>query len=118
MTASDGHVLPRHRCWQPLSRSLLHLVLVGGDGAPERWSVDVRLWGDSNGDVVANLHRDGRHHALPRIPATSEVPAGAIAVVASSVGLRCCHDVDDTGLERQLSFPTEPRPCLLSTGYA
>ncbi|TGO06373.1 hypothetical protein [Serinibacter arcticus] len=102
VTAGDGHALPRYRWWQPLSRSLLHLDLVGGDGEPERWSVDVRLWGDDDGDVVANLYRDGRHHARSRLPATFEVPGGTIAVVASSFGLRRCHYVADTGLERQL----------------
>lgn len=102
VSAGDGHALPRYRWWQPLSRSLLHLDLVRPDGVPERWSVDVRLWGDSNGDVVANLYRDGRHHARSRVPATFEVTGGEVAVVASSFGLRRCHYVPGAGPERQL----------------
>lgn len=103
----DGHSLPRFRWWQPFSRTLFHLHLVGEDGRPEEWSVDVRLWGDKDdGEVRARLYRDGRHHATSKLPAEFPVTGGTIEVAASSFGLRRCHYVRDDGAERQL----EPDP--------
>ncbi|MFC7877807.1 hypothetical protein [Isoptericola sp. NPDC057391] len=103
----DGHALQRFRWWQPLSRALFHLDLVGDGGAPERWSVDVRLWGDSDdGDVRARLYRDGVHVATSRLPAEFPVTGGAVQVDTSSYGLRRCHYVTPDGRERQL----EPDP--------
>ncbi|GMA32344.1 hypothetical protein [Litorihabitans aurantiacus] len=100
----DGHALQRYRWWQPFSRSLLHLDLREDDGSTHRWSVDVRLWGDRNGEMRADLFRDGRHHATSRTPARFPVPGGDIEVVLSSFGLRRCHYVDaTTGLARQLT---------------
>ncbi|MFF2452465.1 hypothetical protein [Isoptericola sp. NPDC058082] len=102
----DGHALQRFRWWQPLSRALFHLDLVHG-GAPERWSVDVRLWGDSDdGDVRARLYRDGVHVATSKLPAELPVTGGAVQVATSSYGLRRCHYVTPDGHERQL----EPDP--------
>lgn len=99
----DGHPLPRFRWWQPLSRALLHLRLAGPDG-PETWSVDVRLWGDSDdGEVRARLYRDGVHHATSTLPAELPVTGGVVQVAASSYGLRRCHYVADDGTERQLA---------------
>ncbi|MCB7137454.1 hypothetical protein [Cellulosimicrobium marinum] len=100
----DGHALARYRWWQPLSRALLHVRLVGPDGREETWSVDVRLWGDSeDGDVRARLYRDGRHDATSRLPAAFPVPGGTIEVEASGYGLKRCHYVpDDGGPARQL----------------
>ncbi|WP_069385888.1 hypothetical protein [Cellulosimicrobium cellulans] len=100
----DGHTLPRFRWWQPFARTLFHLRLVGEDGRPETWSVDVRLWGDKDdGEVRARLYRDGRHHATSKLPAEFPVTGGTIEVEASSFGLRRCHYVpDDGGPARQL----------------
>ncbi len=98
----DGRPLGRYRWWQPLSRSLLHLALREEDGEVRRWSVDVRLWGDSDGEVRAHLFRDGHHHASSKLPAVLPVPGGSIEVVASGYGLRRCHFVSDDGAQRQL----------------
>lgn len=98
----DGHALPRYRWWQPFSRSLFHLYLVDADGTPVTWSVDIRHGGDDNGDVLAQLYRDGVNQARSKLPAAFPVPGGTIEVVASGFGLRRCHYVTDDGRERQL----------------
>lgn len=98
----DGHPLARYRWWQPLSRALFHLRLTDGRGEPETWSVDVRLWGDENGEVVAQLYRNSAHHARAKLPARFPVTGGTIEVVASGYGLRRCHYVSAHGAERQL----------------
>jgi hypothetical protein len=64
--------------------------------------VDVRLWGDANGEVRAQLYRDGRHQARSKLPAAFPVPGGILEVVTSSYGLRRCHYVADDGTGRQL----------------
>ncbi|NOV95516.1 hypothetical protein [Isoptericola halotolerans] len=97
-----GHPLPRFRWWQPFSRALLHLHLDGEGGQLHTWSVDVKLWGDSNGEVLAHLYRDGHHHASSKLPAAFPVPGGTVEVAASGYGLRRCHYVADDGTERQL----------------
>ena len=56
----DGHALKPIRWWQLLNRTQFHLSLTGPDGQPERWSVDIRLWGDSDGEVFAHLFRNPR----------------------------------------------------------
>lgn len=96
----DGHALQPYRWWQPFSRALFHLRL--GGGAAETWSVDVRLWGDSDGEVYAQLYRDGLNDARSKLPAAFPVPGGTIEVVASSFGLRRCHYVAHDGSQRQL----------------
>lgn len=68
----------------------------------QRWSIDVRLWGDSDGEVRAKLYRDGLQHAISKLPAAFPVPGGAVEVVASSYGLKRCHYVTEAGQERQL----------------
>lgn len=99
----DGHELPRYRWWQPLSRSLFHLTL-GDAGERHRWSIDVRLVGDSDdGEVRARLYRDGTHVASSKLPAEFSVPGGRIEVRASGFGLRRCHFIGDDGTRRQLS---------------
>ena len=98
----DGRPLQRYRWWQPFTRSLLHLRLAGPDGEQQTWSVDVRLWGDSDGEVRAKLYRDGLQDAISKLPAAFPVPGGTVEVVASGYGLRRCHYVSDTGEERQL----------------
>lgn len=98
----DGHALQRYRWWQPFSRSLFHLHLVGADGTPETWSVDIRHGGDDNGEVYVQLYRDGVNLARSKSPASFEVPGGTIEVVTSGYGLRRCHFVADDGSERQL----------------
>lgn len=100
--AGDGHALQRYRWWQPLSRALLHLPLREDDGAEHRWSVDVRLWGDSDGEVVAQLYRDGVNVARSTLPATFDVPGGTIDVAASTFGLRRCHFTGADGIAHQL----------------
>jgi hypothetical protein len=99
----DGHALQRYRWWQPFSRSLLHLRLVAADGRPETWSVDVRLGGDDNGVVRAQLYRDGVNQATSTLPAAFPVPGGVIEVAASGYGLKRAHFIADDGTERQLS---------------
>ncbi len=101
--AGDGHPLQPYRWWQPLSRALLHIDLPDEDGEMHAWSVDVRLWGDDDGEVLAQLYRDGRHHAQSTLPATFSVPGGAIEVVTSQFGLKRCHFVAADGSERQLA---------------
>lgn len=82
---------------------MFHLRSVDEQGQRQTWSVDVRLWGDSNGEVVAHLYRDGKHHAQSTMPAAFPVPGGTLEVVASSFGLKRCHFVADDGTERQLA---------------
>lgn len=102
----DGHSLPRYRWWQMFSRSLFHLRLAGEGGTPQTWSVDIRHGGDSEGEVWAQLYRDGVHHASSKLPAAFAVPGGTIEVEVSGFGLRRCHYVTHDGSERQL----EPEP--------
>lgn len=72
-------------------------------GASETWSVDVRHGGDENGEVFAQLYRNGINHARSKLPAAFEVPGGTIEVHASSFGLKRCHYVTDDGTARQLT---------------
>ncbi|UFU08032.1 hypothetical protein [Ruania halotolerans] len=97
----DGHPLQRYRWWQPLSRALLHLDIAEEGGEHHTWSVDVRLWGDKNGDVLAQLYRDGHHHAWSKLPAAFAVPGGTVEVATSAYGLKRCHYVPDAGQQRQ-----------------
>lgn len=99
----DGHALPRFRWWQLFSRSVFHLGLIGPDGSRQTWTVDVRHGGDSNGDVLAKLYRDGVHEATSKLPAEFVVPGGRIEVVVSGFGLKRCHYVTPDGAERQLA---------------
>lgn len=98
----DGHALQRFRWWQPFSRSLLHVHLIEEDGQRHTWSIDVRHGGNSDGEVLANLYRDGLHHARSKLPAVFPVPGGVVEVVVSGFGLKRCHYVSDGGDERQL----------------
>lgn len=98
----DGHALQRFRWWQPFSRSLLHLRLTEDNGPDHTWSVDVRHGGNSDGEVLANLYRDGQHHARSKLPAVFPVPGGVVEVVVSGFGLKRCHYVSDHGDQRQL----------------
>lgn len=98
----DGHPLKRFRWWQQLSRALFHLSLTGEGGQQEVWSVDVKLWGDSNGEVIAHLYRNGEHRAQSKLPAELPVTGGTVQVVASSYGLKRCHYVTESGSEQQL----------------
>lgn len=100
--AGDGHPLQRYRWWQPFSRSLFHLHLTGATGVVEVWSVDVRHGGDSNGEVWAQLYRDGINQAKSKLPAAFPVPGGTIEVVSSAYGLRRCHYVAHDGTTQQL----------------
>lgn len=100
----DGRPLKRFRWWQMfLGRALLHLDLPGDDGRRVRYSVDVRHWGSGeSGEVVAQLYRDGRHHASSKVPAVFPVEDGAIEVATSGFGVKRCHHVVAGGTERRL----------------
>ncbi|MBP3036888.1 hypothetical protein J2M53_11590 [Arthrobacter sp. zg-ZUI100] len=98
----DGHALPGFRWWQLFTRSLFHLRLTGEDGVPETWSVDVRHGGDEDGEVYAQLYRDGVNRARSSLPAAFPVPGGIIEVEVSGYGLKRCHYVGYDGTERQL----------------
>lgn len=98
LKGGTGRPLKRFRWWQVFTgRSLMHLHL------PEAaYSVDVANGGDDDGYVVANLYRDGRHHASSRVPAFFPVEGGTIEVDSSGFGLKRCHYVTDDGIEHQL----------------
>jgi catechol 2,3-dioxygenase-like lactoylglutathione lyase family enzyme len=100
----DGSPLKRFRWWQLfLGRALLHLDLTGADGRPVRYSVDVRHQGSGEtGQVVAQVYRDGRHHASSRVPAVVPVEGGAIEVATSAFGVKRCRYVTAAGAVRQL----------------
>src|SRR3712207_8039331 len=63
----DGRPLKRFRWWQQFSRSLFYLELLGSDGRRTVYAVDVRPMGDEDGRVLANLYRDGWHHATSKV---------------------------------------------------
>lgn len=98
----DGHELKPFRWWQLFSRSLFHLQLDTPHGHPQRWSLDVRLGGDSNGDILAKLYRESRHQATSKLPARFPVPGGTLEVAASDFGLKRCHYLGEDGREQQL----------------
>lgn len=98
----DGRRLQRFRWWQPFTRSLFHLRRPDEDGQVRTWSVDVRLWGDSDGEVRAKLYLDGRQHSLSKLPAAFRLPGGVLEVDASNYGLKRCHFVSDHGEVEQL----------------
>ncbi|MEU8849486.1 hypothetical protein AB0C70_25275 [Streptomyces sp. NPDC048564] len=101
--AGDGRALIRFRWWQLPSRALLHLRLTNDDGRPTVYAVDVRHWSNHASDnLKAHLYRDGRQHAMSRLPAAFPVPGGTIEVRMSSFGLRRCHYVTAEGAEFQL----------------
>ena len=70
----DGKPLRPYRWWQLFSRALFHIRLSDIDGTSHRWSVDVALWGDSDGEVVARLFRDDVNEASSKLPA-ARIPA-------------------------------------------
>lgn len=98
----DGHALKRFRWWQMFSRSLFHLQLSAAAGTTQLWSVDVRLGGDSNGEVWAQLYLDGRNQARSKLPAAFAIPGGTIEVATSNYGVKRCHCVSDDGTSRVL----------------
>lgn len=104
LKAGDGRPLKRLRWWQTFTgRSLLHIELVDDAGLPVVYSVDVKHGSsDADGYVVANLYRDGRHHARSRVPAVFPVEGGDIEVATTSFGLRRCHYVTPDGVAHQL----------------
>ena len=101
----DGRPLKRFRWWQMfLGRALLHLQLTGDDGRRVVYSVDVRHQGDGKDGVVrAQLYRDGRQHAVSKVPAVFPVEGGAIEVATTAFGVRRCHYVAFDGAQRQLT---------------
>ncbi|UVI36747.1 hypothetical protein [Brevibacterium spongiae] len=99
----DGRVLSPFRWWQLLGRSLFHLEHHDSEARPVRYSVDVRQWKtDENGYLKVFLYRDGRQHAVSRVPAVFPVEGGSIEVAASNFGLKRCHFVAEDGAEKQL----------------
>lgn len=102
----DGRALKRFRWWQLLRRSLLVIELPSASGdadAPTTYTVDVRLWGDKDGEIRAHLYRDGRHYAESKVPARFPVEGGDIEVAVSGFGVKRAHFVGDDGSERQLA---------------
>lgn len=104
----DGSSLERYRWWQPFSRSLFHIRIVDPDATPVDaadavWSVDVRHWGDEDGEVRARLYRDGTNTAVATMPAAFAVPGGVIDAQMSGYGIRRMHYVAASGGERQLA---------------
>ncbi|WP_430591694.1 hypothetical protein [Humidisolicoccus flavus] len=99
----DGRPLQRFRWWQLLSRSLFHLRLTDAQGERQTYSVDVRHFGDSDGEVRAHFFLNDTHHAQSKLPAMLEIPGGAIEVVVSTYGIRRCHFIGDNGVQRQLT---------------
>ena len=99
----DGRPLPPFRWWQLLGRSVMHLDLSGPGRPGPRYTVDVRHGGDgSDGEVRARLYRDGRQHAVSKVPAAFPVEGGVVEVAVSAAGLRRCHLVADDGSETAL----------------
>lgn len=98
----DGHPLQRLRWWQVADRSLFHLRPRPEVGQPA-YAVDVRHLGDKvDGEVRASLYRDGRHHAVAKVPAVFPIEDGVIEVAVSGAGMKRCHQVTADGTERQL----------------
>ncbi|WP_208092376.1 hypothetical protein [Blastococcus xanthinilyticus] len=97
----NGRPLQPFRWWQ-LSRSLFYLSLLDADDHRTVYAVDLRPAGDEDGRVLAELYRDGRHHATSKVPAAFPVEGGVIEVAASMFGLKRCHYVTPDGGERQL----------------
>lgn len=99
----DGRPLKRFRWWQLPFRALFHLRLPGEDGGHTAYAVDIRHWQNHTSDgLKAHLYRDGRQHALSRLPAAFPVPGGTVEVRMSAFGIRRCHYVPDEGPEHQL----------------
>ncbi|MGC9544401.1 hypothetical protein [Streptomyces sp. UG1] len=100
----DGRALQRFRWWQLPFRALFHLHLTSDDGSRQTvYTVDVRHWQNHTSDnLKAHLYRDGRQHAMSRLPAVFPVPGGIVEVRMSPFGLRRCHYVTHDGPEYQL----------------
>ncbi|WP_406192129.1 hypothetical protein OG331_05335 [Streptomyces sp. NBC_01017] len=99
----DGRPLIRFRWWQLPFRALFHLRLTNDDGRPTVYAVDVRHWSNHASDnLKAHLYRDGRQHAMSKLPAAFPVPGGTIEVRMSAFGLKRCHYVTAEGAEYQL----------------
>jgi hypothetical protein len=99
----DGRALIRFRWWQLPLRALFHLRLTNDDGRPTVYAVDVKHWSNHASDnLQAHLYRDGRQHALSKLPAAFPVPGGTIEVRMSAFGLKRCHYVTAEGAEFQL----------------
>lgn len=99
----DGRALTSFRWWQLLSRSLLDIDVPTEFDTTVHYTVDVRQLGDGkDGEVRAQLYRNGIQHALSRLPARFPVENGTIEVAMSGFGLKRCHFVDTHGNERML----------------
>ncbi|WP_340558541.1 hypothetical protein [Streptomyces sp. GSL17-111] len=97
----DGRELTRFRWWQLPGRALFHLD--PADPHAPRYTVDVRHWhNQSSGEVTAQLYRDGRRHAVGRMPVAFPVEGGTIEVAMSRFGVKRCHFVAADSTERQL----------------
>ncbi|MGW5861673.1 hypothetical protein ACWFRJ_05795 [Streptomyces sp. NPDC055239] len=100
----DGRPLKRFRWWQMTFRALFYLRLPEDGGRQTVYAVDVKHSGNkSTGVVEAHLYRDGRQHALSRLPAFFPVPGGTVEVRGSGFGLKRCHYVTAKGTEHQLT---------------
>ncbi|MFD6098204.1 hypothetical protein ACFVWN_26605 [Nocardiopsis flavescens] len=99
----DGRPLKPLRWWQvPFGRSLFHLYPSPDGLRPGTYTVDIKHWGDKDGEISADLYLDGRHHARSKTPAAFPVEGGVIEVAMSGFGLKRCHYVTAEGEEHQL----------------
>ncbi|WAC55549.1 hypothetical protein [Gordonia sp. SL306] len=100
----DGRMLEPFRWWQLPGRALFHLAQTHEDVQSQRYSVDVRHWGNqSSGEVRAQLYCDGRQEAVGRLPVAFPIDGGVIEVAMSGAGIKRCHFVAEGGGERQLT---------------
>lgn len=99
----DGRALQQIRWWQLPFRALFHLRLTSDNGRHTVYAVDVRHWQNHSSDKLkAHLYRDGRQHAMSRLPAAFPVPGGTVEVRMSAFGIKRCHYVTDDGSAYQL----------------
>ncbi|TLS44416.1 hypothetical protein FE633_20640 [Streptomyces montanus] len=99
----DGRALKRFRWWQLPFRALFYLRLTSDDGRHTVYAVDVRHWQNHSSDnLKAHLYRDGRQHAMSKLPAAFPVPGGTVEVRMSAFGVKRCHYVTAKGPEYQL----------------
>ncbi|MFE6161413.1 hypothetical protein ACFQ7F_21165 [Streptomyces sp. NPDC056486] len=100
----DGRALKRFRWWQLPFRALFHLRLTSDDGRHTVYAVDIRHWQNHSSDnLKVHLYRDGRQHAVSKLPAAFPVPGGTVEVRMSTFGIKRCHYVTDRGPEHQLA---------------
>lgn len=95
VSPGDGHRLPRFHWWQMLWRSMFWLRLPTAETATvrreaEEYAVVVDYFDSSSedGNYVAQLYCNGRHHAQAELPTAFPVTGGVIEVAATMTGLK------------------------------